>query len=82
MKIFRVNMEGEKELFFYRVTSLRKYLKEHPEIKVVIRDWWYHNDLIECDEFDRDKILNSKATKLTKGQTAQWAMDHHALNQK
>ena len=72
MKVFRIESDG-KPIFFYRISDLRAYLKTHPDIQTVTRDWWYQHDLIECEDFSRDEILRTKAKKLTQGQTAQWA---------
>lgn len=81
MKYFTVLTEERKELMFFSVSGLRKYLKEHPEVREVERWWWSRNDLIEAETFSREEILSKRATELKSGQTAQWASDHGTLRE-
>ncbi len=78
MKYFIAEHDGQ-ELQFSRVTNLRRWLKDHPEVASVHRYWWYRNDLVECEEIKRETILGKTARQLTQGETAQWAANHGRL---
>jgi hypothetical protein len=78
MKYFEVEKDG-KDILFTRITSLRAFLKDNPEITGAYRYWWSGSDLVECEHYTREEIMATKARKLKEGMTAQWAQDHGRL---
>jgi len=71
--------EEPNEMVFSRLTDLRAYLKDHPEIKEVHLWWYYRNDLVECRAISREDILARRGTRKSKGCTAQWAASRGRL---
>jgi len=77
MKYFQVEQpDGQEPMLFTRVTALRGYLREHPEVKGARRYWFCRGDLVECVAVSRADILGKTARELTSGETAQWAARH------
>lgn len=75
MKYFTATV-NEKEIILGSAGATKRYLKNHPDIKRVTRYWWSRDDLIDCEEYTRDKILGRPVGEIERGQTAQWAAQH------
>ena len=81
MKFFTIPQADGDDLIFTGIRNLRNYLKAHPEILTVERQWFVGNDYVGPDTFTRDQILKTPAKQLQAGQTLRWAYDHHTLNE-
>jgi len=64
---------------FYSIRAMRRWLRDHPEVLTVTREWWSRGDRIEVREMTRDQIFGRPASALTRGATAQWGQDHPGL---
>jgi hypothetical protein len=75
MKYFTANENGKEEIIG-SASAAKQYLRAHPEVQEVTRYWWSGNDLIECEEYDREKLLGKTVRELNSGATAQWCVHH------
>jgi hypothetical protein len=75
MKYFTAKENG-KEKIIGSASTAKRYLRAHPEVQEVTRYWWSGNDLIECEDYDREKLLVKTVRELNSGATAQWCVHH------
>lgn len=78
MKYFTANINGS-EKNIGSAAAARRFLRANPSVLTVTRWWWSGQDLIECEEYDREQVLNTKSVVLEQGATAQWAYDHRLI---